>query len=189
MMTLPGTESLTQKGLGRRPTDDDWDSTQGVTVSQDMEAGAEDFVGSYEDNSKVPDEQIEYQDDDTIDYVSDLEITEPLDEFQEEDVSQASKRQKMSNEQYVEDVVEEAEEAPDEAEEQQGSANNTEEAFIESQEFPPDIKEESDEDEEGGGRIRFKTERKKGTIIRLSDFRSERRNIPDTLDAEISLGC
>lgn len=152
---------------------------------EDMEAGAEDFVESYEDNYEVPDEQIEYQDDETTDEVLDLEITEPLDEFQEEDVSQASKRQKLSNEQYVEDVVEEPEEAPEEAEEQQAPANNTEEAFIESQEFPPDAKEESDdedEEEEGGGRIRFKTERKEGTIIRLSDTHRERRNIPDTLE-------
>ncbi|XP_018409504.1 PREDICTED: RNA-binding protein 33 [Nanorana parkeri] len=151
---------------------------------EDLEAGADDFVESYEDNYEVPDEQIEYQDEVTTDGVLDLEITEPLDEFQEEEVSQAYKRQKVSKEQYVEDVGEEAEDAPEEAE-QQDPANTTEEGLIDFQELPPDIKEESDdedEEEDEGRRIRFKTERKEGTIIRLSDTNRERRNIPDTLE-------
>lgn len=47
-----------------------------------------------------------------------------------------------------------------------------------------EIKEESDEEDdedEESGRLRFKTERKEGTIIRLSDVTRERRNIPETL--------
>lgn len=51
-------------------------------------------------------------------------------------------------------------------------------------ELQKDIKEESDEeddDDEESGRLRFKTERKEGTIIRLSDVTRERRNIPETL--------
>lgn len=47
-----------------------------------------------------------------------------------------------------------------------------------------DVKEESDEEEEDSeesGRLRFKTERKDDTVVRLSDASSKRRNIPDTL--------
>ncbi|XP_057586512.1 RNA-binding protein 33 isoform X6 [Hippopotamus amphibius kiboko] len=56
---------------------------------------------------------------------------------------------------------------------------------METLELQKDIKEESDEeedDDEGSGRLRFKTERKEGTIIRLSDVTRERRNIPETLE-------
>jgi hypothetical protein len=55
---------------------------------------------------------------------------------------------------------------------------------METLELQKDIKEESDEeddDDEESGRLRFKTERKEGTIIRLSDVTRERRNIPETL--------
>ncbi|XP_064343232.1 RNA-binding protein 33 isoform X5 [Camelus dromedarius] len=56
---------------------------------------------------------------------------------------------------------------------------------METLELQKDIKEESDEeddDDEESGRLRFKTERKEGTIIRLSDVTRERRNIPETLE-------
>lgn len=48
----------------------------------------------------------------------------------------------------------------------------------------PDAKDESDEDEEDdeeSERLRFKTERKDSTVVRLSDATSKRRNIPETL--------
>uniref|UniRef100_A0A8D0G664 RNA-binding protein 33 n=1 Tax=Sphenodon punctatus TaxID=8508 RepID=A0A8D0G664_SPHPU len=57
-------------------------------------------------------------------------------------------------------------------------------AAIENLEIQEETKEESDEeedDDEESGRLRFKTERKEGTIIRLSDVTRERRNIPETL--------
>lgn len=44
--------------------------------------------------------------------------------------------------------------------------------------------EESDEEDEEGeesGRIRFKSERKEGAVVRLADAGSKRRNIPETL--------
>uniref|UniRef100_A0A8C9Q1Y6 RNA-binding protein 33 n=1 Tax=Spermophilus dauricus TaxID=99837 RepID=A0A8C9Q1Y6_SPEDA len=56
---------------------------------------------------------------------------------------------------------------------------------METLELQKDVKEESDEeedDDEESGRLRFKTERKEGTIIRLSDVTRERRNIPETLE-------
>ncbi|KAG2458168.1 RBM33 protein, partial [Polypterus senegalus] len=46
-------------------------------------------------------------------------------------------------------------------------------------------KDESDEEDEDDGeseRLRFKTERKDATVIRLSDAATKRRNIPETLD-------
>lgn len=57
-------------------------------------------------------------------------------------------------------------------------------AGIENLELHEETKEESeedDDDDEESGRLRFKTERKEGTIIRLSDVTRERRNIPETL--------
>ncbi|XP_036281728.1 RNA-binding protein 33 isoform X2 [Pipistrellus kuhlii] len=56
---------------------------------------------------------------------------------------------------------------------------------METLEMQKEIKEESDEEDdedEESGRLRFKTERKEGTIIRLSDVTRERRNIPETLE-------
>ena len=47
-----------------------------------------------------------------------------------------------------------------------------------------ETKEESDEEEEEdeeSGRIRFKSERKDGAVVRLGDAGTKRRNIPDTL--------
>nr|KAF6470212.1 RNA binding motif protein 33 [Molossus molossus] len=55
---------------------------------------------------------------------------------------------------------------------------------METLELQKEMKEESDEEDdedEESGRLRFKTERKEGTIIRLSDVTRERRNIPETL--------
>lgn len=44
-----------------------------------------------------------------------------------------------------------------------------------------DVSDDEDDDDEESGRIRFKTERKEGTVIRLTDAARKRRNIPDTL--------
>ena len=52
------------------------------------------------------------------------------------------------------------------------------------QEAEEDMKEESDEEEEDdeeSGRLRFKTERKDVSVVRLADAASKRRNIPETL--------
>nr|CBN82035.1 RNA-binding protein 33 [Dicentrarchus labrax] len=40
---------------------------------------------------------------------------------------------------------------------------------------------EEDEEDEESGRIRFKSERKDGAVVRLADAGSKRRNIPETL--------
>ncbi|XP_060052838.1 RNA-binding protein 33 isoform X3 [Erinaceus europaeus] len=55
---------------------------------------------------------------------------------------------------------------------------------VDALELQKEVKDESDEEDdedEESGRLRFKTERKEGTIIRLSDVTRERRNIPETL--------
>ena len=54
---------------------------------------------------------------------------------------------------------------------------------VENEAVPEETKEESDEedeDDEESGRIRFKSERKDGAVVRLADA-SKRRNIPETL--------
>uniref|UniRef100_A0A8C9BUC4 RNA binding motif protein 33 n=1 Tax=Phocoena sinus TaxID=42100 RepID=A0A8C9BUC4_PHOSS len=112
------------------------------------------------------------------DEVLDIEINEPLDEFTDEEYLQACGQQGMKEQ---EDCV--AEEELDEITDSQ-VAPETEEGGMETLELQKDMKEESDEeedDDEESGRLRFKTERKEGTIIRLSDVTRERRNIPETL--------
>ncbi|KFO09467.1 RNA-binding protein 33, partial [Balearica regulorum gibbericeps] len=134
--------------------------------------------GHYEGNDpELAEDQIEYgEEPGEEDEVLDLEINEPLDEFPDEDYMQS----------YNEQGMEEQEEytADEELEESQTITNESEEAAIESLELHEETKEESDEeedDDEESGRLRFKTERKEGTIIRLSDVTRERRNIPETL--------
>ncbi|XP_040521696.1 RNA-binding protein 33 isoform X10 [Gallus gallus] len=135
--------------------------------------------GHYEGNDpELTEDQIEYgEEPGEDDEVLDLEINEPLDEFPDEDYMQS----------YNEQAMEEQEEytADEELEESQTMTNESEEAAIESLELQEETKEESDEeedDDEESGRLRFKTERKEGTIIRLSDVTRERRNIPETLE-------
>ncbi|XP_030300065.1 RNA-binding protein 33 isoform X5 [Calypte anna] len=133
----------------------------------------------YEGNDPdLTEDQIEYgEEPGEEDEVLELEINEPLDEFPDEDYMQS----------YNEQGMEEQEEytADEELEESHTMANESEEAAIESLELQEEAKEESDEeedDDEESGRLRFKTERKEGTIIRLSDVTRERRNIPETLE-------
>lgn len=40
---------------------------------------------------------------------------------------------------------------------------------------------EEDEEDEESGRIRFKSERREGAVVRLADVGNKRRNIPETL--------
>ncbi|XP_026536724.1 RNA-binding protein 33 isoform X4 [Notechis scutatus] len=135
--------------------------------------------------AELTEDQIEYGEDqgeeeNYNDEVLDLEINEPLDEFPDEDYVQS-----CSGEQVIEQQEYVAEEELKEVADTQSPPNESEEAVIENLEFQEEIKEESDEEEEDNeesGRLRFKTERKEGTIIRLSDITRERRNIPETLE-------
>ncbi|XP_063308743.1 RNA-binding protein 33 isoform X1 [Pelobates fuscus] len=178
-------KSMNEEPETEEPGYEEGDSEE---IYDEPEIPTGDFVESYDENendSELAAEHIEYVDEEA-DEVLDLEINEPLDEFQEEDNVQLYKKQEAEDEQhYAEDVMEETTEIQD-------MTNDTpEEGNVESQEFqelPSEIKEDSDEEdeeeeeEEECGRIRFKTERKEGTIIRLSDVTRERRNIPETLE-------
>lgn len=157
--------------------------------SEVPEEYAEEYTeeGQYEgQEAELTEDQIEYGEDQGEeeiynDEVLDLEINEPLDEFPDEDYMQSYNEQQAMEQQqeYV------AEEELEEVAESQTPPNESEETVIENLELQEETKEESEEEEEDdqeSGRLRFKTERKEGTIIRLSDVTRERRNIPETLE-------
>ncbi|XP_036451989.1 RNA-binding protein 33 isoform X2 [Colossoma macropomum] len=126
------------------------------------------------------------------DEVLDLQIDEPLDdEFQVDDYSGDYAAEPREGEADQQEVPEAEEEEPEEEVEDQDGSQVTESEELEpeaeaeaEQEQEADTKEESDEDEdeEESGRLRFKTERKDVTVVRLSDAASKRRNIPETLE-------
>ncbi|KAI1889164.1 hypothetical protein AGOR_G00176260 [Albula goreensis] len=131
-----------------------------------------------EDQTEYTGEQAEdeiYQDEEVLD----IGINDPLDdEFQVDDYSTDYSSQQIEVQVDVQDVPESEEPADSsqimEAEEMENETEQEE-----------DIKEESDEEEdedEESGRLRFKTERKDVTVVRLSDAASKRRNIPETLE-------
>lgn len=68
--------------------------------------------------------------------------------------------------------------------------NNVNVFKVENEAVPEEeTKEESDEEDEEdeeSGRIRFKSERKDGAVVRLADAGSKRRNIPETLGRSVS---
>ncbi|XP_026574136.1 RNA-binding protein 33 isoform X3 [Pseudonaja textilis] len=160
-------------------------------IGYDKSDVPEEYAEEYSDEqyegqeAELTEDQIEYGEDqgeeeNYNDEVLDLEINEPLDEFPDEDYVQS-----CSGEQVIEQQEYVAEEELKEVADTQSPPNESEEAVIENLEFQEEIKEESDEEEEDNeesGRLRFKTERKEGTIIRLSDITRERRNIPETLE-------
>ncbi|KAM9501584.1 RNA-binding protein 33 isoform 2-T2 [Clarias gariepinus] len=118
-------------------------------------------------------EGVEYNTGGNEDEVLDLQINEPLDdEFQVEEYG-----------------VEPQEMAPAEGEELGEEVEDvsqvTEAEELAEAEPETGAKEESDEDEEEdeeSERLRFKTERKDSTVVRLSDASSKRRSIPETLE-------
>ncbi|XP_060638569.2 RNA-binding protein 33 isoform X2 [Anolis sagrei] len=160
----------------------------GYDKSEVTEEYAEEYTeeGQYEgQETELTEDQIEYGEDQGEeeiynDEVLDLEINEPLDEFPDEEYMQSySEQQVIEQQEYV------AEEELEEVAAAQTPPNESEEVAIENLELQEETKEESDEeedDDEESGRLRFKTERKEGTIIRLSDVTRERRNIPETLE-------
>ncbi|XP_056339652.1 RNA-binding protein 33 isoform X6 [Oenanthe melanoleuca] len=174
-------ESINDPSLEHESEYDQGEDEIGYDKSEAPEEYASEYAeeGHYEGNDpELTEDQIEYgEEPGEEDEVLDLEINEPLDEFPDEDYMQSY------NEQAMEEQGEYA--ADEELEESQTMANESEEAAIGSLELQEETKEESDEeedDDEESGRLRFKTERKEGTIIRLSDVTRERRNIPETLE-------
>ncbi|KAJ8279837.1 hypothetical protein COCON_G00069030 [Conger conger] len=132
--------------------------------------------GLVEDQAEYAGEQAEdevYQDE-----VLDIGIDDPLDdEFQVDEYSTDYSTEQLP--------VQEEQEEP-EIEEPADSSQIMEAEEMENEtEQEEDLKEESDEEDdedEESGRLRFKTERKDVTVVRLSDAASKRRNIPETLE-------
>ncbi|XP_032537951.1 RNA-binding protein 33 isoform X5 [Chiroxiphia lanceolata] len=174
-------ESINDPSLEHESEYDQGEDEIGYDKSEAPEEYASEYAeeGHYEGNDpELTEDQIEYgEEPGEEDEVLDLEINEPLDEFPDEDYMQSYNEQAMEEQgEYT---------ADEELEESQTMANESEEAAIGSLELQEETKEESDEeedDDEESGRLRFKTERKEGTIIRLSDVTRERRNIPETLE-------
>ncbi|XP_034257538.1 RNA-binding protein 33 isoform X3 [Pantherophis guttatus] len=162
-------------------------SSQGVTVSLNA---APSVVTSFELTENANDTSIE----------QDLEYEQGEDEigYDKLDVPEEY-AEEYSEEQYEGQEAELTEDQIEYGEDQGEEENYNDEVLdleinepldefpviIENLEFQQEPKEESDEEEEDNeesGRLRFKTERKEGTIIRLSDITRERRNIPETLE-------
>uniref|UniRef100_A0A3Q1FS93 Uncharacterized protein n=1 Tax=Acanthochromis polyacanthus TaxID=80966 RepID=A0A3Q1FS93_9TELE len=116
--------------------------------------------------------------------VLDIEINEPIDSEFQDDEYQTS----YGVEPLDEDGVQQ-EENPEEmgGEEQQDEEDIAEGPHTyETEEngllkLTKEESEEEDEEDEESGRIRFKSERKDGAVVRLADAGNKRRNIPETL--------
>ncbi|XP_041823459.1 RNA-binding protein 33 isoform X2 [Melanotaenia boesemani] len=162
-----------------------------------QQEGEEEYAEKYiqEDTTEMAEDQINYteelaEDDDGYqDEVLDLQISEPIDgEFQDEDYQTS-----YASESFDEHgAMEEQHTQVADGGEQQDEEDTTEEPHIcdteegENETLPEDeTKEESneeEEDDEESGRMRFKSERKDGAILRLAEASSKRRNIPETLE-------
>nr|XP_015810108.2 RNA-binding protein 33 isoform X1 [Nothobranchius furzeri] len=143
-----------------------------------------------EDNTEMPEDyagDLAEDDDGYQDEVLDIQITEPLDgEFQDEDYQSYGDEAGGGGEAPLEEDTEEVG-----GEKQLGEEDTNEESHVyDTEEGENDTlledktKEESDEEEDDGedsGRIRFKSERKEGVVVRLADA-GQRRNIPETLE-------
>ncbi|KAM9337178.1 RNA-binding protein 33 [Symphorus nematophorus] len=171
-----------------------------------QQGGEEEYTEGYsqDDNEEMPEDQMDYSgeqaeaDDGYQDEVLDIQINEPIDsEFPDDDEYQTS-----YDDQHVDEHgVQQEEEAPEEEqqeevggeeqqeEEEEDTADgsqvfDTEE--VENETAPDeDTKEESDEedeDDEESGRLRFKSERKEGPVVRLADAGRKNREIPETLE-------
>ncbi|XP_067294586.1 RNA-binding protein 33 isoform X3 [Pseudorasbora parva] len=149
--------------------------------------------GEYETNEyQGEDEGLEYTGDQNCDEyqeVLELQIDEPLDDDFQVDEYPTEYSEEQTDQQEVVD-----EEECEEENEEQDSSQVTELEEVENEndqeaeaepEQDAEVKEESDEEEEDveeSRRLRFKTERKDDTVVRLSDAVSKRRNIPETLE-------
>lgn len=153
---------------------------------QEEEAYADD----YSQDTEMPENQTDYagepaEGDDGYQYeVLDIEISEPIDgefqneEFQRSNGEETKATRKGNPEEKRGKVLREEDTAEEpqvyETEEGENETLPKEEAHEES--------DEEDEEGEESGRIRFKSERKEGAVVRLADAGTKRRNIPETLE-------
>lgn len=167
-----------------------------------QQEGEEEYTEGYsqDDNTAMPEDQMDYTgeqdegDDGYQDEVLDIQINEPIDgEFQDNEY------QTSYGKQHVDEHGVQQEEAPEEEEEVGGEtpqeeeeddtaessqvfdAEEVENEAMHEEETKEESDEEDEEDEESG-RMRFKSERKDGAVVRLADAGSKRRKIPETLE-------
>ncbi|XP_034997976.2 RNA-binding protein 33 isoform X2 [Hippoglossus stenolepis] len=159
----------------------------------------EEYTGEYsqDNNAGMPEDQMDYTgelaegEDGYQDEVLDIQINEPLDgDFQ------GNEYQTSYDDEPLDEHGVQQEAAPEEVGGEEQQEEEEEDAAEGSQVFDTDevdneamqedtTKEESDEEDEEdeeSGRIRFKSERKDGAVVRLADAGSNRRNIPETLE-------
>ncbi|TKS87665.1 RNA-binding protein 33 [Collichthys lucidus] len=175
-------------------------------VEQEGEEGyqqeGEEYTEGYsqDDNAEMPEDQMDYigeqaeGDDGYQDEVLDIQINEPIDgEFQDDEyqtsyddqpVDEHGVQQEEALEGEEEAVGREEQQEEEEEDAAEGSQGfDTEEVENEAvrEEEMKDESDEEDEEDEESGRIRFKSERKDGAVVRLADA-SKRRDIPETLE-------
>ncbi|XP_078088421.1 RNA-binding protein 33 isoform X5 [Mustelus asterias] len=201
--SFTGTSLELSKSVGDKSTEEVFNYGENAALEV-VEDAQEEMEGYGQDEYAEEGEGVEYEDNDTelgddqMDYpaeqgeemyndeVLDLEINDPLDdEFQDEDYTQfyatnqdiAGDLQTQDNEEYEEPA------AADTQEQVVETAQEHEEVVKQIQdEERKEVSDDEDDDDEESGRMRFKTERKEGTVIRLTDAARKRRNIPDTLE-------
>ncbi|CAL1597118.1 unnamed protein product [Knipowitschia caucasica] len=147
---------------------------KGYTDDTEMGYEEENYNTNQVDYSGEPAEE----DDGYQDEVLDLEINEPLEsEFQDDKYTMSYNEKSMDQPQ---EKVSEAEEfVEDEVSSTAESSQVESEAFLEESR---EESEEEDEENEESGRLRFKSERKDGAVVRLADAGRKRSNIPETLE-------
>ncbi|XP_056289778.1 RNA-binding protein 33 isoform X2 [Pseudoliparis swirei] len=155
--------------------------------------GEEAFTQDYsqDNNAEMPEDQIDYTgeqagaDDCYQDEVLDIQINEPIDgEFQDDDYPTYDDRRLGAH------GVQKQQGGGEEQQQEEEDAAKDSRVFdtdeVENDAGPEEeMKEESDEEDEEdeeSGRIRFKSERKDGHVVRLADVGSNRRCIPETLE-------
>ncbi|XP_044032221.1 RNA-binding protein 33 isoform X2 [Siniperca chuatsi] len=166
-----------------------------------QQEGEEEYTEEYsqDGNTEMPEDQMEYTgeqaegDDGYQDEVLDIQINEPIDgEFQDDEYQISYNDQPMDEHGVQQEEDPEGEEVGGEEQQEEEEEDTVEgsQVFdteeVESEAVPgEETKEESDEEDEEdeeSGRIRFKSERKDGAVVRLGDACSKRRNIPETLE-------
>ncbi|XP_029313261.1 RNA-binding protein 33 isoform X2 [Cottoperca gobio] len=166
-----------------------------------QQEGEEEYTQEYsQDNAEMPEDQMDYTgelaegDDGYQDEVLDIQINEPMDgEFQDDEYQTSYDDERLGEHGVQQEEVPEDQEEVGREEQQEEEEEDTAEGSqvfdteeVENEVVPEEeTKEESDEEDEEdeeSGRIRFKSERKDGAVVRLADAGSNRRNIPETLE-------
>ncbi|XP_067434740.1 RNA-binding protein 33 isoform X2 [Thunnus thynnus] len=169
-----------------------------------QQEGEEEYTEEYsqDNNTEMPEDQMDYSgdvaegDDGYQDEVLDIQINEPIDgEFQDDEyqtsyadepLDEHGVQQGEAPEEEEEEELGREEQQEEEEEDTAGGSQVFDTDEVENEAVPEEeTKEESDEEDEEdeeSGRIRFKSERKDGAVVRLADAGNKRRNIPETLE-------